>query len=187
LSRRIVPFGILWFPDGKTNRYPKHSGTLAASSFRDLYERKLSNMKKQNLLTKLTLLFAVLLTLGAARAQADILPGVRIGFAPVGLTMDQTVRLNFVNIDVPNGMLISWRFIDASGLTLAQSAVMLPLGKIVSVDFRRSGDPIQTRAEVRAQVDIVNPGVPSESLRRSLEIFNNDTGATTVLMGGAAP
>jgi hypothetical protein len=84
-------------------------------------------------------------------------------------------------------MLISWRFIDASGLTLAQSAVMLPLGKIVSVDFRRSGDPIQTRAEVRAQVDIVNPGVPSESLRRSLEIFNNDTGATTVLMGGAAP
>jgi len=151
-------------------------------------------MKKQNLLTKLTLLFAVLLTLGAARAQADILPGVRIGFAPVGLTMDQTVRLNFVNIDVPNGMLISWRFIDASGVTLAQAAVTLPLGKIVSVDFRRHGAPlppnptlpVQIRAEVRAQVDIVNPGIPSESLHRSLQVFNNDTGATTVCMGGAA-
>lgn len=150
-------------------------------------------MKKRKSLAKLMLLFAVLLTLSAARAQADILPGVTISFAPVGLTMDQTARLNLVNIDIPNGLLISWRFIDTSGLTLAQSAVMLPLGKIVSVDFRRPGSPLPPnapdliRAEVRAQVQIVSPGIPSESLRRSLEVFNNDTGATTVCMGGAAP
>ena len=150
-------------------------------------------MKKRKSLAKLTLLIAVLLTLSAARAQADILPGVTISFAPVGLTMDQTARLNLVNIDIPNGLLISWRFIDTSGLTLAQSAVMLPLGKIVSVDFRRPGSPLPPnapdliRAEVRAQVQIVSPGIPSESLRRSLEVFNNDTGATTVCMGGAAP
>ena len=149
-------------------------------------------MKKRNPLAKLTLLFAVLLTLSGARTQADILPGVSIGFAPVGLTMNQTARLNLVNIDVPNGMFINWRFIDASGLTLAQSAVMLPLGKIVSVDFRRPGSPPPPnapdliRAEVRAQVQIASPGIPSESLRRSLEVFNNDTGATTVYMGGAA-
>jgi hypothetical protein len=149
-------------------------------------------MKNQNPLTKLALLLAVLLTLGAARAQADILPGVSIGFAPVGITMDQTARLNLVNIDVPNGMFINWRFIDASGLTLAQAAVMLPMGKIVSVDFRRPGGPLPPntpdliRAEVRAQVQVVNPGIPSESLRRSLEVFNNNTGATTVCMGGAA-
>jgi hypothetical protein len=143
-------------------------------------------MKNRNPLTKLTLLFAVLLTLGAARAQADILPGVSISFAPVGLTMDQTVRLNFVNVGVPNGMLINWRLIDADGTTLAQSSVTLALGKIVSVDFRRQTGPGPSyiRGEVRAQVDIVNPGVPSESLRRSLEVFNNDTGATTVCMGG---
>ena len=150
-------------------------------------------MKNQNPLTKLALLLAVLLTLGAARAQADILPGVSIGFAPVGITMDQTARLNLVNIDVPNGMFINWRFIDASGLTLAQSAVMLPMGKIVSVDFRRPGGPLPPnppdliRAEVQAQVQIVSPGIPSESLRRSLEVFNNNTGATTVFMGAAAP
>jgi hypothetical protein len=152
-------------------------------------------MKNQNPLTKLTLLFTVLLTLGATQAQADILPGVSVTFAPVGLTMDQTARLNLVNIGVPNGMLVSWRFIDAAGFTLAQSVVTLPLGKIVSVDYRRNGNPLppntdppeQIRAEVRAQVDIVNPGVPSESLRRSLELFNNDTGATTVCMGGGAP
>jgi hypothetical protein len=146
-------------------------------------------MKNRNPLTKLTLLFAVLLTLGAAQAQADILPPVSVGFAPVGLTMDQTARLNFVNIGVPNGVLINWRFIDANGLTLVQSSLTLPLGKIVSVDFRRQigPGPAYIRAEVRAQVDIVTPGVPSESLRRSLEVFNNDTGATTVFMGGGAP
>ncbi len=150
-------------------------------------------MKKRNPLAKLTLVFVLLLTLGAARAQADILPGVTISFAPIGLTMDQTVRLNFVNNDVPNGMLINWRFIDASGFTLAQSTVMLPLGKIVSVDFRRPGSPLPPnapdliRAEVRAQVQLVSAGIPSESLRRSLEIFNNNTGATTVYMSGATP
>ena len=150
-------------------------------------------MKKRKPLAKLTLLFAVLLTLSAARAQGDILPGVTISFAPVGLTMDQTARLNMVNVDIPNGLLISWRFIDTSGITLAQSTVILPLGKIVSVDYRRHGDPLPQkndpselmRGEVRAQVEIVSAGVPSESLRRSLEVFNNDTGATTVCMVGA--
>src|SRR6266513_4115615 len=110
-------------------------------------------MKNRNPLTKLTLLFVVLLTLGDARSHADILPGVSISFAPVGLTMDQTAQLNFVNIGVPNGMFINWRFIDANGLTLAQSAVTLPLGKIVSVDFRRQMGPrlAYIRAEVRAK------------------------------------
>ena len=150
-------------------------------------------MKKRKPLAKLRLLLAVLLTLNACQAQGDILPGVTISFAPVGITMYQTARLNFVNNDVPNGMLINWRFVDASGVTLAQSTVMLPLGKIVSVDFRRPGVPLPPnppdpiRAEVRAQVQIVSAGIPSESLRRSLEVFNNDTGATTVCMSAVAP
>jgi hypothetical protein len=139
-------------------------------------------MKNRKPVAKFGLLLAVLVTLGAARAQADILPPVSIGFAPVGLTMDQTAQLNLVNVGVANGMLVNWRFIDASGSTLGQSSVILPLGKIVSADYRRQGGAL--RAEVRAQVDIVTLGVPSESLRRSLELFNNDTGATTVFMGG---
>jgi hypothetical protein len=153
-------------------------------------------MKNGNPLTKITLLLAVLLTLGVAVARADILPGVSIGFAPVGLTMDQTARLNLVNVGVPNGIVITWRFMDASGAvtTKVQEQLFLPFGKIVSVDFKRHQDPLaktdpaeQLRAEVRAQIEILTPGVPSESLRRSLEVFSNDTGATTVFMGGAAP
>jgi hypothetical protein len=153
-------------------------------------------MKNGNPLTKLKLLLAVLLTLGLVVAQADILPGVSIGFAPVGLTMDQTARLNLVNVGVPNGILITWRFVDASGavIIMPKEQLFLPFGKIVSVDFKRHLDPLpktdpagQLRAEVRAQIEILTPGVPSESLRRSLEVFNNDTGATTVCMGGAVP
>ena len=154
-------------------------------------------MENGNPLTKLKLLLAVLLTLGLAVAQADILPGVSIGFAPVGLTMDQTARLNLVNVGVPNGILITLRFMDASGAVISkppQEQLFLPFGKIVSVDFKRHLDPLaktdpagQLRAEVRAQIEILTPGVPSESLRRSLEVFNNGTGATSVLMGGAAP
>jgi hypothetical protein len=145
-------------------------------------------MKKLNAVTKLTLLLAVLLSLGAAQAQANILPGVSISFAPVGLTMDQTARLNLVNTGVPNGMLISWRFIDASGNTLAQSSATLPLGKIVSVDFSRPtlprDPPTLIRAEVRAEVQIISAGIPSDSLCRSLEVFDNNSGATTVHMSG---
>jgi len=166
-------------------------------------------MKDRNPLTKLSLLVAVSLTLGVAVAQADILSGVSISFAPVGMTMDQTARLNLVNVGVRNGILISWRFMDASGRAIGkpQEQIFLPFGKIVSVDFKRPRDPLpktdpaerlktevqaqgaaeQLRAEVRAQVDILTPNVSSESLRRSLEVFNSDIGATTVCIGGAAP
>jgi hypothetical protein len=47
-------------------------------------------MKTRDPLTKFTLLLAVLLTLGAAQGQADILSPVSIGFPPAGITMDQT-------------------------------------------------------------------------------------------------
>ena len=120
----------------------------------------------------------------------NILPVASISFAPVGLTFGQTARLNLVNMDVANGITVSCRFIDAGGVTLAQSVITLSLGKIASVDFKR-GDPLPgespelLRAEVRAQIDIFTDGVSSESLRSSLEVFNNDSGATTVYMGGA--
>ena len=128
---------------------------------------------------------------GAKLGKPDvILPVVSISFAPVGLTLNQTARLNLVNMDVANGITVSWRFMDAKGGILAQSSTTLGVGKIVSVDFKRRSDllakelPEQLRAEVQLQLDIHTYGIPSESLRRSLEVFNNNTGETTVYMGG---
>ncbi len=117
-----------------------------------------------------------------------ILPIVSISFAPVGLTLDQTARLNLVNMNVANGITVSWRFIDAKGAILAQSSTTLEVGKIISVDFKRHSlpgeSPEQLRAEMQVQLDIHTSGVPSDSLHRSLEVFNNNTGETTVHMGG---
>ena len=128
---------------------------------------------------------------GAKFGKPDnIRPLVSISFAPVGLTLDQTARLNLVNMDVANGITVSWRFIDAKGAILAQSSTTLGDRNIVSVDFKRHSDPlplkspVQLRAEVQLQLDILTYGVPSGSLRRSLDIFNNNTGETTVYMGG---
>ena len=121
---------------------------------------------------------------------ADIVPVVKINFAPVGLTATQTARLNLVNMDVPNGISVNCRFIDASGLTLAQSVTTLSMGKTTSVDYKRQTNALpgesveQLRAEVRVQLDILTYGVSGDSLRRSLEVFDNNTGATTVYMGG---
>jgi hypothetical protein len=66
----------------------------------------------------------------------------------------------------------------------------LSMGKTTSVDYKRQAStlagasPEQLRAEVRVQLDIVTFGVSSDSLHRSLEVFDNNTGATTVYMGG---
>jgi hypothetical protein len=138
-------------------------------------------MKTPKFVTKFALLFAVLLTVGAAKAQADIIPPVTIDFAPVGITMNQTAELNLLNLNVENGMIINWSFIDAMGRSLAQSSATLPLGKTVSLEFRPND---RIRTEVRVQVVILTPNVPSESLSRSLEVVNNETGATTVCIGG---
>ena len=119
-----------------------------------------------------------------------ILPVVRINLAPIGLTLSQTARLNFVNMDIANGITVSWRFIDANGAILAHSATTLTIGKIFSVDFKRHSDsspgdsPEPLRAEVRVQVDVLTNGVSSDSLRRSLEVFDTNSGATTVYMVG---
>jgi len=119
----------------------------------------------------------------------NILPLASISFAPVGLTFGQTARLNLVNMDVANGITVSCRFIDAGGATLAQSVTTLSLGKIASVDFQRpylpGESPSLLRAEVRAQIDIFTYGVSSDNLHSSLEVFNNDSGATTVYMSVA--
>ena len=127
---------------------------------------------------------------GQAGKPGVILPVVSINFAPVGLTLGQTARLNLLNMDIANGITVIWRFNDPKGATLAQSSTTLGVGKIVSVDFRRQSDtlpgdpPELLRAEVQVQLDIITPGVPSDSLRRSLEVFDNNSGATTVFMDG---
>jgi hypothetical protein len=135
-------------------------------------------MKHRNIMV----LVAAFLALAATRAEAFII--VNYGQS-IGITFGQTARLNFANIGEVNGIIINYRIIDADGVTLAQSErpLTIPLGRIVSVDLDRDTLPrtdprIQIRAEfeVRTRTDLAN-------LRTSLELFNNDTGRTTLFIG----
>src|SRR4029077_2174461 len=90
-------------------------------------------------------------------ANEDILPTVSISFAPIGLTMGQTARLNLFNLNVANGITVKCRFIDEGNNTLAESAGALSKGKDTSVCFEAHQDPLPAggapgppRGEVRA-------------------------------------
>ena|SRR5438876_3715110 len=133
-------------------------------------------MKHRNIM----ILVAALLALAASRADAFVIYG-----RSVGITFGQTARLNFANVGEVNGIVINYRIIDADGVTLAQSErpLTVPLGRIVSVDLNRDtlpgSDPriqIRVEFELRTRTDLAN-------LRTSLEVFDNDTGRTTVFIG----
>ncbi len=136
-------------------------------------------MKTRTSLILSTFILAFL-TLGAMQAQAFI-----IDWRPVGITFGQTARLTFADIGETRGFIVNWRFIDANGVTVAQSErpVTVPFGKMVSVDL--DGDTLtrtEARVQIRAEVEVLTPGNPEKNLSTSLEIFDNDTGKTTVFV-----
>jgi len=136
-------------------------------------------MKTRTSLILSTFILAFLI-LGAMQAQAFV-----IDWRPVGITFGQTARLTFANIGEIRGFIINWRFIDADGVIVARSErpLTIPFGKMVSVDLDRDTlgrtDP---RIQIRAEVEAVTPRDPDKNLSTSLEVFDNDTGKTTVFV-----
>lgn len=123
-------------------------------------------------------LVLVLIALGAMEAQAII-----INWHPVGITRGQTARLTFANIGETRGFIINWRFIDADGEIIARSEqpLTIPIGKMISVDLDRDTLPQnEPPLQIRAEVQLLIPGHPRNNLSVSLEVFDNDTGKTTV-------
>jgi hypothetical protein len=105
--------------------------------------------------------------------------------SPVGITLDQTARLTFANVGEPRGIVVDWRFIDADGVIVARSKrpLTIPFGKMVSVDLDRDTLPQpEARVQIRAEVEVLTPGNPNKNLSSSLEVFDNDTGKTTVFV-----
>jgi hypothetical protein len=117
------------------------------------------------------------LAVGASKVEAFV-----IDWRPVGITFDQTARLTFANIGEARGIVIDWRFIDADGTIIARSEPLtIPVGKMVSVDLDRDTlNRNEPRVQIRAEVQVLTPGNPRNDLSMSLEVFDNDTGKTTV-------
>ncbi len=136
-------------------------------------------MKAQTTLSKLlpTLaLIAIFSLCAAASAQAGF-----NSFRPVGITFGQTARVTAANTGT-RAIIISGTFLDSEGTVLAQfdSQVIEP-GKMMSFDL--NADDI-VRENNRIQIRVVLSGDRLRGLLASTEVFENDTGKTTVFLGG---
>ena len=116
------------------------------------------------------------LALGATKAQAfiDI-------YRPVGITFGQTARVTSANTGT-RAIIIDYTFLDGEGAVLAQFArQVIEPGKMMSFDL--NADDI-VRENNRIQIRVVISGDTSKGLLTSIEVFENDTGKTTVFLGG---
>jgi hypothetical protein len=134
-------------------------------------------MKTRNTPSLLIALLLAFLALGATKAQAII-----INYRPVGITFGQTVRMTAANISGTRAIVIDWTVLDSEGAVLAQLVgQVIDPGKMMSFDL--NADDI-VRENNRIQIRVVISGDTLRGLLTSTEVFENDTGKTTVFLGG---
>jgi hypothetical protein len=110
--------------------------------------------------------------------------------SPFGLARGQTARLNIWNPGKSAVVGPEYRFVDSAGRTLAQSEdrfVVQP-GQFISFDLDGDSLPVSRdgfgRTQLRAVVTAL--GGPDTRLHISVEVFDNDTGKTTFVIGPTA-
>ena len=121
-------------------------------------------------------LLLAFLALGATKAQAfiDI-------YRPVGITFGQTARVTSANTGT-RAIIIDYTFLDGEGAVLAQLVgQVIDPGKMLSFDL--NADDVVREGE-RIQIRVVISADSSRGLLTSTEVFENDTGKTTVFLGG---
>jgi len=117
-----------------------------------------------------------LLALGVTNAQALVV----IGGRPVGITFGQTARVTAANTGT-RAIVVDWTVLDSNGAVLGQLVrqVIEPF-KMMSFDL--NADAIVREGE-RIQIRVVISGDTLRGLLASTEVFENDTGKTTVFIG----
>ena len=135
-------------------------------------------MKPQTEIKKLRpslALIAIFSLCAAASAQAGF-----NSFRPVGITFGQTARVTAANTGT-RAIIIDYSVLDTEGAVLAQlvGQVIEP-GKMTSFDL--NADDVVREGE-RIQIRVVISGENLRRLLTSTEVFENDTGKTTVFIG----
>jgi len=116
------------------------------------------------------------LALGTTKAQALVV----IGGRPVGITFGQTVRMTAANTGT-RVIVVDWTVLDSEGTVLAQLAgQVIEPAKMMSFDL--NADAVVREGE-RIQIRVVISASTSRGLLTSTEVFENDTGKTTVFIG----
>jgi hypothetical protein len=121
-------------------------------------------------------LLLAFLALGVTKAQALVV----IGGRPVGITFGQTARVTAANTGT-RAIIINYTILDSMGTVLGRlDGQSIEPGKMMSFDL--NADTIVREGE-RIQIRIVISGDTLRGLLASTEVFENDTGKTTVFIG----
>jgi len=133
-------------------------------------------MKTRTTSSMLIALVLAFLALGTTKAQALVV----IGGRPVGITFGQTVRMTAANTGT-RVIVVDWTVLDSEGTVLAQLAgQVIEPAKMMSFDL--NADAVVREGE-RIQIRVVISASTSRGLLTSTEVFENDTGKTTVFIG----
>jgi len=134
-------------------------------------------MKIRNTPSILIALLLAFLALGATKAQAIVVVDGR----PVGITFGQTARVTSVNTGT-RAITVNYTFLDSNGTILARfDRQVIEPGKMMSFDL--NADDILQEGE-RIEIRVVLSAATTTGLVNSIEVFENDTGKTTVFVDG---
>ena len=140
-------------------------------------------MKTQTILTKLlsTLLLGALPAIYAPDS-AQAMPRSCGSCGMFGVARGQIARINAAHIGEPGSrpIQVEMLFIDATGAVVARDSKTIEAGQAVFFDV-----PFEAVAggEDRIELRPVISGGPQPHLRSSVEVFDADTGKTTVFIG----
>ena len=132
-------------------------------------------------------LAGILLVASRARGQENPLPAPPdFTFGMVGVAPGQTARLNVVNIGsaIPSTIpcFLVLAFLDESGKQLKQRFVQVDGGKAAFLDLPASGDGGRVQIRGLGFNPLLIPVSLSCRLLPTLEVFNNDTGVSSLIL-----
>ena len=150
---------------------------------------KTRNRRTIQIVFALAVAFAAILTMWDAR-QVDALAEDHNQFV-VGLSSGQTARLSALNSGEEIGIIIDFKIFDSQGRVLAQSPErqLIPPGQMESFDLNADELNASRDRFGRIQIRAVAQSVGNQNdndLYVSLEVFDNATGKTTVLINSFA-
>ncbi len=132
-------------------------------------------------------LLGILLCASQAHGQDNPLPtSSDFTFGMVGLAPGQTARLNVVNIGSgprsPIPCFTVLAFLDDTGKELKQSFVQVDHGKAAFLDLPASDDGGRVQVRGIGFNPLLIPVSVSCKLLPTLEVFNNDSGASSLIL-----
>ena len=140
-------------------------------------------MRPQTIFTKLLSALALAAALSAyAPASAQAMPRNCGSCGMFGVARGQIARINVAHIGDPGSrpIQVEMLFVDAAGAVVGRDSKTIEPGQAVFFDV-----PFDTvgGGEDRIELRPVISGGPQPHLRSSVEVFDADTGRTTVFIG----